>query len=323
MFSKLIRTSVPANFIFIPIIIITGWWSTFNNASLISWNINNSIFLSLLPENFLLIKGIGVISILILVIISLLLISFTTKYFHGIMGNVLPAVIFLLFSSQLSWVTSQGASLISVVIFLFVIRNLFHVYHQNKVFNYVFNAGFLAGLAVLTYSPSVLLLFACWVTVILLRKFDFREFLTVLLGFLLPLIFTHALFLLLGKEQNIYKIIEQNIKIISFEFVNYKQFIWLIFFAVLILWSVVKVSISGILKKIAIRRYFYSFLFIIVISTLFLSIYDDKGVLAFMLIPASYITSFSISSIRNKKIADVIIIIIIAMQIFVQLHLGE
>lgn len=324
MFSKLIKTSVPANFIFIPLIILTGWWSVFNNVTKFSWNTSNSILFSLIPNDFFIFKGVGIVSILILIVISLLLISFTTQYFHGITGSVLPTVIFLIISSQLTWVNSQGVSLIAVLIYLFIIRNLFQVYHQNNVFKYVFNAGFLTGLSIVIYLPSVFLLLVCWFTIILLKKITFRELITVLLGAVLPLIFTYTLFLFMGKEQNIYNVIENNLKINYFEYANNKQLLWLLFLSILIVLSIAKALTSGILKKIVIRRYYYSLVIVILIyCALLLSVYDDKGMLAIVIIPASYIISFSIASIRKNIIANVVIVTLILMQIFVQLHFLE
>ncbi|NCO55032.1 MAG: hypothetical protein COS14_07705 [Bacteroidetes bacterium CG02_land_8_20_14_3_00_31_25] len=324
MFSKLIKTSVPTNFIFIPFFVLTGFWSVFSDGLKISWSKNSSILFSVFPVQFFNNNLTSIFSILLIIVISILLISFTTEHFHGIMGNVLPTVIFLMISSQLIWVTSQGTSLISVLLFLFIIRNIFRVYHQANVFNLIFNAGFLTGLSVIIYLPSALLLIYCWFTITLLKQFNFREFLTVLLGFLLPFIFTHALFFIFGKEQILFNTIYDNIKLISFNYPNYKLIVWLLLFSILLLWSAINSSISGVLKKIAIRRYFYSFMFLILIYTTSLfSVYDDKGMLVFMLIPATYIISFSIASIRNKTVADVTIIILIVAQTFAQLHFGE
>lgn len=324
MFSNLIRTSVPTNFIFIPFFIATGFWSVFSDGLKISNSKTCSILLSLFPETVLNNYFIGVFFIFLVIIISILLISFTTEYFHGIMGNVLPTVIFLIISSQLFWITSQGISLIAVLLFLFIIRNLFRIYHQTKVYNLVFNAGFLTGLSAIIYLPSVFLLIYCWVTIILLKKFNLRELLTVLLGSLLPFVFTHALFFLFGKEQILFNTINDNIKLISFNYFNYKMIIWLLFFSVLLLWSVISSLISGVLKKIAIRRYFYSFMFVIIVFSLPLfTVYYNIEMLAFILIPATYIISFSIVSIRNKTVANITIILLIVVQTFAQLHFGE
>ncbi len=324
MFSNLIKTSIPTNFIFIPFVIIIGWWSIFINDTLFLWNTDNSILFSQIPNNLILFNGIGFISIIVITTISLFLISFTTKHFHGITGNVLPTVIFLIISSQLTWVTTQGISLFTVLIYLFIIQNLFQVYHQDKAFKYVFNAGFLTGVSIVIYLPSVLLLIASWLTIILLKKFNIREFLTVLLGAFLPLIFTHVLFLFIGKEQVIFNIIEDNFRAIYFKFANNKQLLWILFFIGLIIWSFVITLYSGILKKIVIRSFYYSFVITLLIyCALLFSVFDEKGMLAIVLIPASYMISFSIAAIRKKIIANIVILLLIFMQIFVQLHFFE
>jgi hypothetical protein len=320
MFSKLVHTSVPSNFIIIPLIIIAGWWSFFLGINPITWSNDKSILLSLLPQEMFLSPWGGLIAITTIIIISLTLIPFTTRYFHGTTGNVLPTVFFISLSSQIMWISSQGSSIIAMLLFLFIIRNLFEVYHQNRVFRLVFNAGFLTGLSALIYFPSILLLILCWVGIVLLRPFSLREFFTVLVGLFLPFLFTHAVFLMLDQEQSLYTFLNNAFSISYFKLLGIKQISWWSFLGLFAFWSITKTFFSGSLKKIIIRRYFFTFLVsFLVFTALILSPYSDKGMLAFLLIPLSFFAAISISSIRKSYYADFVILLVVFIQIFLQL----
>ena len=320
MFSKLVHTSIPSNFIIIPILIISGWWSYFFGINQIVWCNDKSILFSVLPQKVFISPWNGLISLIILIIISFLLIPFTTRYFHGTTSNILPTVFFIALSSQIMWISSQGPSLIALLLFVFISKNLFEVYHQNRAFNLVFNAGILTGLSTLIYFPSALLLIICWVGIVLLRPFSFREFFTVLFAFLLPFIFTQAIFLILDKEQILYSFIENSLKISFIEIQGIKQLFWCVFFALFAFWSITKTFFSGSLKKILTRRYFFTFLvWFILFTILLLSPYSDKGILVFLLIPLSYFAAISVSSIKKQYYADFFILLIIVIQIILQL----
>lgn len=320
MFSKLVNTSVPSNFFIIPLIVIAGWWSFFLGINHIEWNNDKSILFSLLPQEFFTYPIGGLINLTAVIIISLFLIPFTTRYFHGTTGNVLPSIFFISLSSQILWISTQGTSLIALLLFVFIIRNIFEVYHQNRVFKLVFNAGFLTGLSALIYFPSALLLIFCWATIVLLRPFSFREFFTVLIGFLLPFIFTHAIFLLLNKEQLLFDFINKFFALSYFKLIGIKQLSWWLFFGLFSFWGITRTFFSGSLKKIVIRRYFFSFLVaFILFAILLLSPYSDMGLLSFLLIPLSFFVSISIASIKKYYYADFFIVLLIAIQILLQL----
>ncbi|MBI5540591.1 MAG: hypothetical protein HY951_11070 [Bacteroidia bacterium] len=321
MFSKLINTSVPSNFFIIPLVVLAGWWSFFLGINPVVWNNSKSIIFSQLPQEIFTYPFGGLINLITIIIISLTLIPFTTKYFHGTTGNVLPSIIFISFSSQIQWISSQGTSLIAMLLFIYIVRNLFEVYHQSRVFELVFNAGFLTGLSALIYFPSVLLLIFCWATIVLLRPFSFREFFTVLIGFLLPFIFTHAIFLLLNQEQSFLDFFNNVFALTYIKLSGIKEFSWWLFLGLFSFWGITKTLFSGSLKKIVIRRYFFSFLIaFILFAVLLLSPYSDMGLLSFLIIPLSFFVSISMASIRKHYYADFFIVLIIVIQVLLQIQ---
>jgi hypothetical protein len=319
MFAKLIKTSVSSNFLYLPIVIIAGWWSVFINIDKIEWLSEKSILLSLFPPELFSPPVGGIIAIVFTIASALIMIPLTAKYFHNSSSNLLPSVLYLILISQVQWVFKSGPSSISLFFCVLTLRYIFETYHQNRVFHFGFMAGFFTALATLVYLPSVLFLLVCWTGLILLRSFKLREFLIVIVGFIVPLIFTHAIFMLLGNEQKLYYITETVFAQSSFQY-SEVNIIGSSLIGVLFLWGVLKAISSGSLKKIVIRRYFVmlTLAFIFYSMVFFFSI-RDMGLFTLLTLFLSFILSIAITSVRKTIYATLFIVFLILLQIVIQI----
>jgi hypothetical protein len=103
--------------------------------------------------------------------------------------NLFPGMAFILLSAlhkDMFWLSPQ---LIALVFILAALSNIFRIYQKPKSAVYIFNAGFFSGLATLIFFPYSLILVFSAVAILVLRKFDFREFIQLLSGFLLVFFF--------------------------------------------------------------------------------------------------------------------------------------
>jgi hypothetical protein len=248
------------------------------------------------------------------------MIPITAKYFHNSLSNLLPSVLFLILISQVQWIFNSGVVSISMFFCMLTLRYVFETYHQNRVFHYGFMAGFLTSLATLLYVPSVLFLIVCWTGLILLRSFKLREILIVIIGFIIPLVFTHALFMIFGDEQKLYHLIENILVQTSFKLDDIRQVTGSIIIGILFIWGFIKSISSGSLKKIVTRRYFE-------ILTLGFSLYcialllpyRDLGLISSLILLLSFILSLAITSIRKTLYASLFILFLILLQLVVQI----
>lgn len=320
MFTKLIKSSVPSNFIFIPIVVIAGWWSFFFNVFKIEWLNEKSILLSLIPKELFVYPWGGIIALVFIISTALIMIPFTAKYFHNSSSNLLPSVLFLILISPVQWVFKSGPPVVALFFCMLTLRYVFETYHQNRVFHFGFMAGFLTALATLIYLPSILFLIICWTGLILLRSFKLREFLVVIIGFITPLIFTHAIFMLLGDEQKLYALIENLFVKIPFQLNDIYQIIIGSFIGALFLWGVSKAITSGSLKKIVIRRYFeiLTVAFILFMAAYFIP-YRDMRLISMLPLFLSFLLSIAVTSIRKTVYASLFIVFLILLQIVIQI----
>jgi len=320
MFAKLIKSSVPVNFIFLPIIIFAGWWLFYTGMNPLKWSTEKSILLPLIPVHVFSHPWCGIIAITFLLFTSLLMIPFTIKYFHNTSGNLLPAVLYLALMAPSQWLFETGPACIASFFCMLALRFIFETYHQKRVFHYGFMAGILSSLATLIYLPSILLLLVCWTGLILLRSFKFREFLIVVIGFLIPLLFTHAVFFILNREQQLLFLIKNTLVKNLFPDFKIYQIIWLSLISALCIWGVLKSITSDSLKKIVFRRYFETLaLALVLFIGVFIFLITDNGLLTMLILPLSFILAIALSSIKKTIYASLFIFILILIQIATQI----
>jgi len=318
MFNKLLRTSLPANYFFIPVFVLLGTFTVIYNIPDTQLSNNNSILFSLINAEF---SNIFVTTIYIITVItiSLILISFTSKYFSGIVGSVFPSLLFIVFSNIIFWIKCYNIYIIALFPLVFVVKSLFNVYHKNRVYSNLFNAGFLSGIMFLINSNFAIVLLYCWVTVVLLRQFKLREFFTVLIGFVAPILILHSILFVIDKDIVLYIAIDGlfSVNYAHFNFVI-KDLVLIILFTIF-LFSALEVLLSGIINKIATRRYFLSFTILFVLFVFSYIYLFSVATIIIMLVPLSFITAFAISTIRSKYAINVITLLLLFSEIIIQL----
>lgn len=103
--------------------------------------------------------------------------------------NWLPALLTVVFGSctpGLLWPLPEQFAGLLILAALYL---LLGTYRQDKSSGVIFNSGALLGLASLFYFPASLFFFLFFIVVIMLRPFVWREWLMLLIGFLLPFIY--------------------------------------------------------------------------------------------------------------------------------------
>lgn len=96
----------------------------------------------------------------------------------------LPGLCLVLAFSWSPYLIQYSHLLIAILFLLFTIRRLMFIYRQTTVYRELFDAGILLALASLFYVPFVAFFLALWITVLVLRPFNWREILMPLAGFI-------------------------------------------------------------------------------------------------------------------------------------------
>jgi hypothetical protein len=95
----------------------------------------------------------------------------------------LPGLCLVLAFSWSPYIIQYSHILMALLFLLFTIRRLMFIYRQTTVYRELFDAGIFLALASLFYLPFVAFFVALWITVLVLRPFNWREILMPLAGF--------------------------------------------------------------------------------------------------------------------------------------------
>lgn len=103
--------------------------------------------------------------------------------------NYLPALFYIIFMSNNDAMLTLHPLLFGNLFVLFAFHKLFSSYRKDKAYSNAFDAGFLISIATLFYFPFVVFLPLLGVGLILLRPFDWREWIISFFGAIIPYLF--------------------------------------------------------------------------------------------------------------------------------------
>jgi hypothetical protein len=182
MIFNLIKSRQPINYILFPLIVIALWVPAFLSAP-------PHQFSNLMPlyELFLRLVGDGTVFSLVIGILLVVIEGFILNYIidlHKILPerNNLVAFFYVIFCSIHPAFLYPNPVIVANLFLILALGQLLRVYNQKNVLKEVFNASMLVGVASLFYFPSLLLIFLIWAACIIIRPFEWRNYIVSLLG---------------------------------------------------------------------------------------------------------------------------------------------
>jgi hypothetical protein len=154
--------------------------------------------------NKILLKGGAKIFVLIFTIISLLFLGF---YIVRICINYIiiqyrtqfPAIFFITVSSFIFYKELFSPAIIGAIFLLITIDRLVSTIEDQEIsFKYI-DAGILIAIGSFFYLNMIFFLPFLWISQITLRKFNIREFLFTVVGFIIPILYVFSMFFIFNK----------------------------------------------------------------------------------------------------------------------------
>ncbi len=254
------------------------------------------------------------------------LILFLTKYDLVPKNILIPAMVYMVLMSYSPNLLHLHHASISGLMIVIVLYFIFQVYAEEQAFPQVFNSGLLIGVASLFYFPSVYFLFFIWITFIVFSLYKWREWLIVLIGFIVPYIFLFTYYFWFDKLEVAllaYEDYFSNLSFIDFSFsFSYLSYLIMGFVIVFILYSLFTLSTEVGEKTINIRKHFWTvfWLFFIAILTYLISGNNFHSHQVFILIPVSVFISYTLSYsrrvIRTEIIFGLMVLLIVVNNLF-------
>lgn len=234
----------------------------------------------------------------------------------------LPATLFIIIVSGFTKLHTFHPVFPAAIFLLFAIYSLFNTFEKTKPYSNIFNAGFLMAVGTLFYFNLIVLFPAFLIGITLLtRETNWREYMTLLIGFFVPFIFafTHAIF----TEQTLamLKTFEENIVTPVNHFrSNIPLHIFLSILVLLTITGSIKILQQYDSKKISSRKYFmiFSFLFLFSILSFAFVPVTSQEMLIIISIPITYLISNLFVFMKSRFWSELLFILLLAMVIFMQ-----
>lgn len=309
--------------ILIPVFCLLIWYNPFvQDQNLSSVEIAQMPLYSLLKSfiytEFLL-KLAGLIFILA---IALYLNHLNTKFIFIAERTYLPSIIYIFIFCSLIYKRELIPAMPAALLFLMAMERLYDSYKTEKLSYNVFDAGLLLGIASLFYFNITYFILFIWISLLLIRKFYWREWVFSVLGFTIPYYLVFSYYYLFDHNVRVFLLtIRDNILLhnkLAFTTIQYASGAFLILIILLASQYIMNVYAA---KKIFTRKSYSLFLviFLIFIAALLSIPSASIELITIGAIPLSFLLShYFIRTYRPRFVDivfDIFVIVFIVSQV--------
>lgn len=189
--------------VFIPLLGIMLWLGPLLNASKIGL-LSDQIKLPLYDTLFGYLQSIEfaqkLFAFMLVLAIAFLLVRLNTRFIIINNRTYLPAIVYILLVSGIPDIQKLNPALISTFLILIIIEQVLDSYRFESLFYGFFTAAFFLGVGCLIYPFFAFYLITLWAGIILLRKFNWREWMFTILGFITPILFAFSYYYILEDK---------------------------------------------------------------------------------------------------------------------------
>jgi len=251
----------------------------------------------------------------IIVFIQAMLLNFITNK-YVILGKLtyLPALFYIIYCSILSPFLTLSPALVANFFVLYIFYKLLSGYKKPDAISTFFDIGLVIGLGTILYFPFLVLLVWIWVSLIILRPFYWREWLSPFIAFLLIQFFL-AVFYYYNNSFNLMLKFWQPIRspitlFIKFNAINYLVLLPL---AVSLLLGILHLRLNFFKTIVLVRKTFIVLLLLTVVITFSFYLSPAFKLRHFILLatPAAILCGYYFLNARIKWIYETQFILII------------
>jgi len=282
--------------------------------------LSNFIFKLIEGENSLFYATI--ISTLLLIILTFLFINLGNKFLCLDKRNFFHGFIFLFITGAYMQPYEFLPVLISEVFFIFAVHTLFSTAkRQNSVFQY-FNAGFFIAVGSFFWLNLILFFIILFATLIILRRIIIREWITAIIGFIIPYFLFFAVeFLISSKIDSLFIVSELLFTYSTSYLFDYEFYLFIAILSFTVL--VGSFAIIGKFASMSIneREYYkiYNWIFIIAIIIFVFAGTQNQGAALFLLLASTLPITFFFNLKRRRVLLEIIFDTLLLYIIFMQI----
>ena len=189
MFIRFFKSNNASALLFLPLIAVVIWVFGFIHPIILPVKHSMPLY-ELMAGIFVSIPWLSTLIGLILVIGEAFLLNFIVNENEVLeKQNYLPALFYIVFMSNNDAMLTLHPLLFGNLFILFALHKLLSSYRKDNAFSQAFDAGFLISIATLFYFPFVVFLPLLGVGLIIMRPFNWREWIISFLGASIPYLF--------------------------------------------------------------------------------------------------------------------------------------
>ena len=234
--------------------------------------------------------------------------------------NLIPGMLLIFMSAFHKDTFFVSPLLVSSVILLIGFANIYRIYHRPFAGIYIFNAGFLIGLASLIYIPHILFAGVLFAALFILRKVDIRDFVQLVSGMMI--VFAFWGFISFWFELPLYYLenIPKNFYLINhFKLFKLNEIIILLILGISTLLSIFKYKSFVLKKSIQSQKKVELLYYIIAIGFINIFISPDAFLfqsLFLIYIPVSAFLAMLMNRVRNEPALELAHLFLLFFVIF-------
>ncbi len=233
--------------------------------------------------------------------------------------NYFPFFIFLLLNASISDKERVSSFLLSNVIFLYVIYRILDTYRKENVLSNLFNASFWASVSLFLNIINVFIFPVIFISLFVLRPFNWRELIISLLGAIAPVFIYECLAYLVNFNQwyifESLPMLFSAFKLPVFSIYNLPLFI---FTSLLLIVSIFYYLVNGLgntVKKQKSKSVFFWFI-LFVLPSVFTPGMGYVKVLSLFSIPISFLVGEYLFQVKRTKITNIIVVLLIFTTVY-------
>ena len=244
------------------------------------------------------------IAFVLSIVSALLLNQIATEYGFTEKISQLGTFVYILFSGALLSYTTMSTFILTNLLMLFFLQSLLKIAEAKEPLPLAFNASFILGMSALFYLPSLVFILLIWISLIVFRVGQWRNYMVSLIGLLLPLVFAFTWYFWNDQLTEAYSLFNSTFRFHMPYATDYSVTDWgiVVLLLVFILVSVIKTSNSLMEMNINVRQillvsmYYLAIVFVLV---LFFSM--NASVSLLVVVPASLITASTLTLAKKTK----------------------
>ncbi len=257
---------------------------------------------------------------LILIIIQAFYLVYINKVYNFISQRTfLTSLLFVLISSAFLNLHYLHPAIIANIFVLLTIVEIFSSYQKPKVYKASFNSGFLIAVAGLFYVNANFLILFVFISLMVLHSFNWREWISVIIGFITPYIITLFIYYYTDQWMSLRVILDTIFHHHSLKLnwpLSYYIFTSILFLIGSI--SIFKLSTTYSNNKISTRNYFslFTILLIILLLIFLISPFASIELIVIIAVPLSYLVSNYYLSNGNRWAQEISFLFLLGSFIF-------